>query len=280
IIPVEAPRTNPGPVIGSFGCGAEPHVVVEGVRRGAVWCDRLAGAVVQVRPVFYLPDFSDGAFLNEPDDVLPVLAASLLLADLYDAVVPAGCIDDRLSFGNRVRHRLLDVNVLSRFAGIHGHQAVPVVGCADDDGIDVLLVQQGSEIPVLPGPFACQLFDLCSTLIQDCLVDVADAAADDSRLAKVVVKVPVSLVSATDQGYRYSIGGGEFFPDGTEPDGQGAGQAAWRRDVAGLWNKLSARVGHDTSGSGQSNRYEVAVTNHGVRDNLTGLRYHQLKSII
>ena len=46
-----------------------------------------------------------------------------------------GAPDHVEAFVDLVAHRLLDVDVLAGLAGMDGHQGVPVVGRADDDGV-------------------------------------------------------------------------------------------------------------------------------------------------
>ena len=74
--------------------------------------------------------------------------APLLSPDLDDAAVSAGRGDHRPPFGDARGQRLFDVNVLPRLAGVDGRQRVPVVGCADDDGLDVLAVEDPPEVPI------------------------------------------------------------------------------------------------------------------------------------
>ena len=51
-------------------------------------------------------------------------------------------VDDRLPLVQVVGQRLLDVDVLAGGAGVDGHRHVPVVGAADQDGVDVLAVEE------------------------------------------------------------------------------------------------------------------------------------------
>jgi hypothetical protein len=66
-------------------------------------------------------------------------------------VVLARRLHHRAAFGDGHRGRLLDVDVLAGLAGEHGHQRVPVIGGADDDGVDALVVEDAPEVGMLRG---------------------------------------------------------------------------------------------------------------------------------
>lgn len=64
-----------------------------------------------------------------------------LHSDLADAVVGADGAHQRLAVLRIVDHRLFDVDVLARLAGVDTDRPVPVVGSGDDDGVDVLVAE-------------------------------------------------------------------------------------------------------------------------------------------
>ena len=72
--------------------------------------------------------------------------APLLRPHLDDAVVAAGGVDHHAPFADRQRERLLDVDVLAGLARHDGRDRVPVIGGADDDGVDVLAIEHTPEI--------------------------------------------------------------------------------------------------------------------------------------
>jgi hypothetical protein len=76
------------------------------------------------------------------------LAAALPLADLHHPVglLRGGQHDVGLLDG--VRQRLLAVGVLAGVEGVDENQAVPVVGGADDHGVDVLVFQELAVVTV------------------------------------------------------------------------------------------------------------------------------------
>ena len=98
-----------------------------------------------------------------------VVVAPLLRADLHDAVGLLGDLAELLPLVDRERERLLAVDVLAGLHGVDADLGVPVVGRADDDGVDVLAVEDLAvvlvdvglalaDVPVVLGPFgvACR----------------------------------------------------------------------------------------------------------------------------
>jgi len=65
--------------------------------------------------------------------------------------------------------RLFDVDVLAGGAGHHGHQGVPVIGGADDNGLQVRVVEHAAEVGIRFGSAAAGR----DALFQARLVDVA-----------------------------------------------------------------------------------------------------------
>ena len=100
--------------------------------------------------------------------------AALLLADLDDPVrvLPWRRRATSLRLGERVRERLLDVDVLARVEGIGQHLDVPVVGAGDDHGLDVLVVEH-LAIVLRPGRLRVRPGQLQRLLGRD-VPDVAD----------------------------------------------------------------------------------------------------------
>ena len=65
----------------------------------------------------------------------------LLHSDLHDPLELVLRVQDGLALFRPVRQRLLDVDVLVGGQRVHGHRDVPVVGAADQHGVDVLAVE-------------------------------------------------------------------------------------------------------------------------------------------
>ena len=93
------------------------------------------------------------------------VAAADQLRSLLDSACPERCcvptcttrlyrraaVDHPAAFADEERQRLLDVHVLARRAGHHGHERVPVVGRRDDHGVNVFVVEQLAEVAVALG---------------------------------------------------------------------------------------------------------------------------------
>lgn len=69
-----------------------------------------------------------------------------VIPHLSDPAVARGRVDHGASLGHAVAERLLHEYVLARLAGADGRERVPVVRRDHDDGVDVGLVQQLSEV--------------------------------------------------------------------------------------------------------------------------------------
>ncbi len=129
----------------SNGCSrrvAEERLPVDRLGVDAVACAAAHAVGVAVPGQVHLVDLAE---LPRPDDLAgldEVRHAPLLRADLHDALVLVLGLDDRRALGQIVRQRLLDVDVLAGRAGVDGHRHVPVVGRADQHGVDVLAVEQ------------------------------------------------------------------------------------------------------------------------------------------
>ena len=73
----------------------------------------------------------------------------LLVADLEDAARLVDLVAERPTLRNRQRGGLLQVDVLARADGVDRDQGVPVIGRADDDGVDILV---GEQVTVVAQP--------------------------------------------------------------------------------------------------------------------------------
>src|SRR5205823_8912247 len=80
---------------------------------------------------------ADAAAANEVGRLLAPGGRAALDTALNDALVAARRLDHAAALGDAKRQRLLDVDVLAGLAGVDGHQGVPVIGSADDDGVEV-----------------------------------------------------------------------------------------------------------------------------------------------
>ena len=114
--------------------------------------------------------------LAEPagvDDLLaqhPVIPAALLRAGLHDLLRRFDGLDHLRAFGDGVRDRLLDVDVLAGGDGVERDGLVPVIGRADHHRVDLAIVEDAAVVGHLRGRGPGDL----GGLQQARLVDVAD----------------------------------------------------------------------------------------------------------
>ena len=177
-------------------------------------------------------DERDLAQASGIDDLLAeqeVIPAALLRAGLDDLLRGFDDPDHLGAFGDRVRDRLLDVDVLAGGDGVERHRLVPVIGRADHDRVDLAVVEDPAVVGHLRGRGPGDL----GGLKQPRLVDVADgdhlvagelleqrhqpagaAAGADHADADSVVRALGSETSAT---------GGEHEPRGGGAQERAAG---------------------------------------------------------
>ncbi len=133
---------DPAAAVGPLGGRSEPEVPRQAGRHGG----RQLRALDRLVPVFAGPvgpamDFADGAdrAVAEDFDDSPRTAERVpLVSHLRDDVHFAGNLAHPPGFVNRMRERLLTIDVLAQ---LHRHDAgrsVMVIGCGDNDRIDVL----------------------------------------------------------------------------------------------------------------------------------------------
>lgn len=89
--------------------------------------------------------------------------ADTLAANLKDAVRGANCIDNLRPIGVEVNHWLFEVDVLACLHGVDCGLLVPVIGCGDENGVDIFArknltviasceeIVPGRATPQLPG---------------------------------------------------------------------------------------------------------------------------------
>src|SRR5262249_42301492 len=93
-------------------------------------------------------DLADAAAADILDGGAELAVGALLAAGLQDAVELAHRVDHGRGLVGGQRQRLLAVNVLLRLAGIDGEDGVPVVGGGDDDGVDVVALEEVAVVVV------------------------------------------------------------------------------------------------------------------------------------
>ena len=183
---------------------ADVEVPVQFRRRIAIGREAAAGRPVRVVPDLDHRDVAQPARLNDLDRLAIVLLAVLLRADLHDAIVLLGRLDQVASFADRVAQRLFEVHILAGLAGGHGDRHVPVGLRGDDHRVDVLVFQQLAEVVIRGDLFATGLLAACGQMVRvhvahgdhphagqfheagHHLISAAGAAADQGHVDRVV----------------------------------------------------------------------------------------------
>ncbi len=102
----------------------------------------------------------------------PTAAGAALRAVLDNPPVLAGGLDALAALEDVVAARLFDVNVLAGLTGPDCCQRVPVIGCCDGYGIDILVFQQLANIDV-GIDLLIAVFERLGTLFQNISVHIA-----------------------------------------------------------------------------------------------------------
>src|SRR5207253_2237989 len=102
--------------------------------------------------------------LNRLAEMAAELAA-LLAPGLEDDLIGLDGIDDLAAFADGVRQWLLAVDVLLRLRRHDARDRMPMVRRRDDDGIDVLAVQELGEVFVRLAPLVVPLLVLAVALL-------------------------------------------------------------------------------------------------------------------
>ncbi len=102
--------------------------------------------------------------------------APLLHTDLNDLPRASLGGDDRCAFGWIMGEGLFDVDILSRFAAVDGHWHVPVVGAADQHGVDVLAIE---DLAIMLGGESLGIGQLLRG-VQVRVINVADGGDPDA----------------------------------------------------------------------------------------------------
>ena len=123
-----------------------------------------------------LEHLTDPSRLDQLARLLNVGHAPLLHADLNDLPVPILSVDDGRTLGEIMSQRFLDIDILAGFTGIDRHRHVPVVRAGDQDGVDVLAVE---DLAIVFGGECLGIRQLFR-FVQVGVVHVADSRDPDS----------------------------------------------------------------------------------------------------
>src|SRR5208282_152307 len=135
--------------VGSGGRRAKPGVVFKTLRHrlGPLPVRRLGqvGTATRLAHANGL-EIADPAVANQLASAAEVVVGPLLAARLEDHVVLANRVAHGAALDDGERQGLLAVDVFPRLAGLDHRDRVPVVRCADLDGVDIVAAQDLAEI--------------------------------------------------------------------------------------------------------------------------------------
>ena len=134
--------------VGPPRSGPEPEIPIEVGRHGLGFPGGVAEAVVGWNPAFDAVEFTETVVAHEFSDVVETFHRAVLGAVLRHAAVFAGGLDDGATLGDGEGQRFLDVDILAVAHRVDGDQRVPVVGRADEDGVDVGTAVEFAEVAV------------------------------------------------------------------------------------------------------------------------------------
>src|SRR5438105_1366296 len=120
-------------------------------------------------------------------------ATAPLGAHLDDALVTPGSFQHGPAFIDSFCEGLFDINIFAGLAGVNGRQRVPMVGCGDEDTIDVFAIEHTAEVLDGIGSMAALLFDIGDGPDQHLVIDVAD----DRAINLLVLQEDAQDIAAT-----------------------------------------------------------------------------------
>ena len=152
-------------------------------------------------------DLAQGTAADQPGPVA-VVAQHALAAAGEDAAVACDGIDHGPAFLDGQALGLLAVDVLAVLAGLDGDQGVPVVGRADQDGVDVGAGQHVAEIVVVLAVLVLVVIvDDPLGVLAMAAHDIADGDHLDLGKAQEAVHVAGSLAAAADRRHDDPLAG-------------------------------------------------------------------------
>src|SRR5579884_3495199 len=135
-----------------------PEVVIDGLR------DRLrSGCLADTRSPFVAQtaghlELAKVTSLQEGDGLAQAFTAATLRARLTNLAMLAGGFDNSPTFTDIVANRLFDIHILAGLDGPDGGQGMPVIGHRDGDDVDVLVIEDATQILLILGGGALRLF--------------------------------------------------------------------------------------------------------------------------
>ena len=156
---------------GTFGCRSEPGFIIDTLRRPSIG-RKPNRALATGLPRFCDQYLSKCTRLNVLDGIDKMLAAAGLCAQLNNPLIFAHGLGNPPAFEDVVAIRFFHVNILARHASQNGGDGMPVVGCADNQDINVGIVNDVAKIAIRFRIVAVFGFDRLDCLRQTSRVNI------------------------------------------------------------------------------------------------------------
>src|ERR1051326_8441387 len=121
-------------LVGAIWRGAEPEIPVQ-PRRDRIFTGRpvdAGGPFVGGMPDMDLADLAEDSSLDQLDASAEIATGAPVVPDLRDHSGPERKLTKPAGVGDRVRERLLTIDVLARLDGCRGDGSVPMIRSGDD----------------------------------------------------------------------------------------------------------------------------------------------------
>jgi hypothetical protein len=132
--------------------------------------------------------------------------ASLPLAYLDNLIVFQNSLLHYIYFSNGIADWFLNVSMLAGFKRIGKDEAMPVIGCAIDYYINVLVLEQIAIIHIKLRFRMSELYQIICTVCENILIDVAQGYAFNVGIFQERNQIAVSLAVGANKTNPYLIG--------------------------------------------------------------------------
>ena len=183
-----------------LGSRPQPHVVIDTLRHLAVGHHRQGPLAGLVGPHLHSAHPSQVATLHIGCRLVPVGIAALPLSHLYDTVILASSAHHQVALFDGVGQRFLHIYILTRFAGSHLLQTVPVVRSTDNHHVHILVVDHPAPVlHQLGRPLTGQLLQIGGPLIKVLIIYITHGDTLHTRVLQERFEVAPSLVATADE---------------------------------------------------------------------------------
>ena len=152
---------------------------------------------------------------EESRRLIPMRVATLPLSHLHDAVIFPGSLHHQVALLDGVSEGLLHIDILTCLASVDGREAMPMIRCAHDHHIDILIVDHPSPVLIqVRHPFAALLLHVGGPFVEPLIVHVAKRHALHLRIVQEGTEVGITHAATPDQGHFHFITGSRLSIEG------------------------------------------------------------------